>query len=88
MKAPKCRVCGVIEWRHVCGGVSEGDRSVLLREMRASIGTKTRATKTATKTPNATKTKKGGRPRKDKTLTSTERSRLRRERLKGPQGPS
>ena len=20
MKAPKCRVCGIVEWNHVCGG--------------------------------------------------------------------
>lgn len=22
MKAPKCRICGVEEWRHVCGAVA------------------------------------------------------------------
>lgn len=33
MQAPKCRVCGAVEWQHVCiGGASAGQRSEVKRE--------------------------------------------------------
>jgi hypothetical protein len=75
MKAPKCRVCGVSEWRHVCGGGLPVERVTEIVTEKATKPRNEKATK------RATKRRKGGRPLVgDRPMTSTERSRLRRQR--------
>ena len=59
MKAPRCQVCGVEEWGHLCGGWAPSE--IERRATRGAV-TKTPVTKTmsVTKTPTVTKTSRTG----------------------------
>lgn len=78
MKAPKCRICGVSEWQHVCGGGVPVERvTELVRPERK---------KTVTKKNKVTKNKvtKRGRPKLGEvSLTAAEKMRRYREKKKG-----
>lgn len=74
MKAPKCPVCGVSEWRHLCGNVA------LKRVERAEVTAPTPERKPKKRTkPPGTKPKgtKGGRPREGKEVLSAAERKAR-----------
>lgn len=40
MEAPKCKFCGVVEWRHVCGGLAgivRGQRKAPARSVETPV---------------------------------------------------
>ncbi len=79
MKAPKCRVCGVSEWRHVCGGGVPADAVRVLQETKVQR-------KPVTKSPTIKVTRKNkvtkrGRPKLGEvSLTAAEKMRRYREK--------
>jgi hypothetical protein len=88
MKAPKCRVCGVIEWRHVCGGGVDRVTEIVTKIPPRATKLERKRNETPATKPSVTKKRtkkggpsKGGRPRVGAVaMTGTERSRLSRER--------